>query len=139
VWIIGLVVAATLAFGYFSKAADKAAASFKKMSEEIAAANFELAQTNKKIDGLTEKIDELNKMSFLTDKQKEELKTLKTSLGEVLPDDIPISYLKDGITIDYENSIDVIRKYYEDNEQEQIDNRRELAAASIEKNNEKMD
>jgi len=101
------------------------------MSEEIQAANFELSQTNKKIDGLIVRLDELNGMSFLTDEQKEELATLKESLGEALPKEVLAKLTYINGQIDYESSQAVIADFYAQNEEDQVNNFKELASKTM--------
>lgn len=124
--IIGLVVG----IGALTKAQEKNAAKFKEMSDEIAAANFELSQTNKKVDDIISSLEELNGLSFLTAEQKKEIQDLEEALGEVIPE----KYLKRNIVtgqIDYEDSKEGIATFRQSNIDDARAGSKDLAMSAI--------
>lgn len=124
------IIAVVVAVGALSKAQEKQEAKFKKMSDEMAAANFEIAQTVKKVDTLRGSIEELNKLSFLTDEQKEELDSLKEGLAEAVPEKYIVRNDKTG-EVDYKASEPYLDTYQAEQKEESLGNLRELAATAV--------
>jgi uncharacterized protein Yka (UPF0111/DUF47 family) len=96
--IVLIVYALIAGFRRLSTSAERSAANLRKITDEAAAANFEITRSEKNVNKLVESIQELEAMRYLTPQQEDELNTLREKLLNLLDPEVVENYRKGIIT-----------------------------------------
>jgi len=96
--IVGAIGILTVGIIKMSKSSERAAAKLEEMSQEAQAINFETLRASRNINKLTEQIEKLESLKYLTSEQEDELETLKEKLLELVDEEIAEKFRKNIIT-----------------------------------------
>jgi cytidylate kinase len=110
-----IIAGAAVAIGMFITKTKESTLELKKQNEEIQASQYQFRQLNKSLDTSLKKIEELNKLAFLTPEQEKQLDDAKEKIAELVGEENIIRDSKGAVDlVASEKSIQAFLKAQED-------------------------